>query len=100
MEVLKVARDGAQTLPDPVRTACAAAALQRALAPTSFLLGRAHTECPTPTSCTSVARGRTPRPPSLLAMESRAGLRAPLYSGGERGMSRIGPSHPERTESS
>ena len=29
-----------------------------------------------------------------------ATIKRPLYSGGERGMSRIGPSHPERTESS
>ena len=40
----------------------------------SFRLGRTQTPCPTPTSCSSVARGRAPRPSPPLAM-ARAGVR-------------------------
>eukprot|EP00964_Phaeocystis_antarctica_P107493 scaffold72198_cov60-Phaeocystis_antarctica.AAC.4 len=40
----------------------------------SLRLGRAQTPCPTPTSCSSVARGRAPRPSPLLAT-ARAGVR-------------------------
>eukprot|EP00964_Phaeocystis_antarctica_P111735 scaffold76028_cov43-Phaeocystis_antarctica.AAC.1 len=39
----------------------------------SFRLGRAR-PCPPPTSCSSVARERAPRPSPLLAM-ARAGVR-------------------------
>ena len=39
-------------------------------------LGRAQTPCPPPTSCSSVARGRAPRPSSPLAI-TRAGVRGP-----------------------
>ena len=39
----------------------------------SLRLGRAQTPCPTPTSCSFVARGRAPRPSPLLAM-ARAGV--------------------------
>eukprot|EP00964_Phaeocystis_antarctica_P028700 scaffold16196_cov48-Phaeocystis_antarctica.AAC.1 len=39
-----------------------------------FRLGRAHPPCPPPTSCSSVAHGRAPRPSPLLAM-TRGGLR-------------------------
>eukprot|EP00964_Phaeocystis_antarctica_P039602 scaffold22650_cov55-Phaeocystis_antarctica.AAC.3 len=39
-----------------------------------FLLGSTQTPCPTPTSCSSVARGRAPRPSPLLAT-ARAGVR-------------------------
>eukprot|EP00964_Phaeocystis_antarctica_P068808 scaffold41714_cov51-Phaeocystis_antarctica.AAC.2 len=40
----------------------------------SLRLGRAQTPCPTPTSCSSVASGRAPRPLPLLAT-ARAGVR-------------------------
>eukprot|EP00964_Phaeocystis_antarctica_P073912 scaffold45395_cov60-Phaeocystis_antarctica.AAC.3 len=40
----------------------------------SFRLGRTQNPCLTPTSCTSVARGRATQPSTLLAM-SRAGVR-------------------------
>ena len=39
-------------------------------------LGRMQPICPTPTSCSSVARGRAPRPSPPLAM-ARAGVRGP-----------------------
>ena len=39
----------------------------------SLRLGRAQTPCPTPTSCSSVARGRAPRP----SPTARAGVRGP-----------------------
>eukprot|EP00964_Phaeocystis_antarctica_P102342 scaffold67699_cov63-Phaeocystis_antarctica.AAC.2 len=39
----------------------------------SLRLGRPQTPCPTPTSCSSVARGRAPRPSPLLAT-ARAGV--------------------------
>jgi hypothetical protein len=70
----------------PVHAACAAAAPRHALPPPGLhpwppdvrapllTLGRAQTLCPPPTSCSSAARGRAPRPSPPLAM-ARAGLR-------------------------
>eukprot|EP00964_Phaeocystis_antarctica_P100998 scaffold66525_cov60-Phaeocystis_antarctica.AAC.1 len=42
----------------------------------SLRLGRPETPCPTPTSCSSVVRGRAPRPSPPLAT-ARAGVRGP-----------------------
>ena len=51
---------------------------------------------PSEETCILPAFGRAPSTNSTRP--DPTGLK--LYSGGERGMSRIGPSHPERTESS
>eukprot|EP00964_Phaeocystis_antarctica_P111814 scaffold76089_cov57-Phaeocystis_antarctica.AAC.1 len=68
----------------PLNAACPAVA--RRLSPpgpnlaqhrmSSLRLGSSQTPCPTPTSCSSVARGRAPRPSPPLDM-ARAGVRGP-----------------------
>ena len=50
------------------------ASLARIICVPSLRLGRAQAPCPPPTSCSSVAHGRAPRPSPVLAM-ARAGLR-------------------------
>ena len=47
----------------------------------SFRLGRTHPPCPPPTSCSSVAHGRAPRPSPPLAM-TRAGVREAAFESG------------------